>query len=110
MCILTDQNFPSMVQVGGGEEGECLKIIQVENGSLTYLVEAFLSVTSGFNMSAATVVPLSSPSYAAATGTAEYAAEFDWSSGQLRNVFMGGSHSTALNPLLSWWHKQHCCN
>jgi hypothetical protein len=32
--VLVDQNFPLMVPVGG--EGECLKIVQVENGSLTW--------------------------------------------------------------------------
>jgi hypothetical protein len=41
--VLTDQNFPPMVPVGG--EGECLKILQIENGTLVELVEAFLGLT-----------------------------------------------------------------
>jgi hypothetical protein len=40
--VLTDQNFPPMVPAGG--EGECLKIIQVENSSLTDLVDVFLGM------------------------------------------------------------------
>ncbi len=86
--VLSDQNFPPMVSVGG--EGECIKIVQVENGSLTELVEVFLGLTRGFDMPAGAVVLLSSPSYAAVVGTANYAAEFVRSSGQLRNAFMGG--------------------
>jgi hypothetical protein len=46
LFVLTDQNFPPMVPAEG--EGECLKIIQVENGSLADLVEVFLGVTRGF--------------------------------------------------------------
>ncbi len=49
-----------MVLVGG--EGECLKIVQVENGSLTELVEVFLGLTRGFDVPAGAVVMLSSPS------------------------------------------------
>jgi hypothetical protein len=77
-----------MVPVGG--EGECVKIIQVENGSLAELVEVFLGLTRGFDLSAGTVVLLSSPRHAAFVGTAEYAADFVRSSGQIRNAFMGG--------------------
>jgi hypothetical protein len=86
--VLVDQNFPPLVPVGG--EGECLKIIQVENGSLTELVEVFLGLTRGFDVPAGAVVLLSSPSHAAAVGTADYTAEFVRSAGRLRGAFMGG--------------------
>ncbi len=56
--VLVDQNFPPLVLVGG--EGECLKIIQAENGSLTELVEVFLGLTRGFDVPAGAVVLLSS--------------------------------------------------
>ncbi len=46
--ILSDQNFPPMAPAGGG--GECLKIIQVENGTLMDLVEVFLGLSRGFDM------------------------------------------------------------
>jgi hypothetical protein len=86
--VLSDQNFPPMIPVGG--EGECVKIIQVENGSLSDLLEVFLGLTRGFDLPAGAVILLSSPSHAAAVGTVEYAADFVWSSGQVRNAFMGG--------------------
>ncbi len=86
--VLADQNFPPMVPVGG--EGECLKIVQVENGSLTELVEVFLGLTRGFDVPAGAVVLLSSPSHAAAIGTADYTAEFVRSAGRLGGAFMGG--------------------
>jgi hypothetical protein len=83
--ILSDQNFPSMVPVEG--EGECLKIILVENCALTDLVEVFLGLTRGFDMPAGTVVLMSSASHAAAVGTADYAADFVRASGALRGAF-----------------------
>jgi hypothetical protein len=77
-----------MVPVGG--KGECIKVVQDENESLTELVEVFLGLTRGFDVPTGAVVLLSSPSHAAAVGTAEYTAKFVRSWGQLRNAFMGG--------------------
>jgi hypothetical protein len=77
-----------MVPVGG--EGKCLKVIQVENGTLVELVEVFLGMTRGFDLPAGAVVLISSPRHAAAIGTADYAAEFIRASGQLRGAFAGG--------------------
>jgi hypothetical protein len=62
----------------------------VENGSLSDLVEVFLGLTRGFDLPAGAVILLSSPSHAAAVGTAEYAADFVRSSGQVMYAFMGG--------------------
>ncbi len=62
----------------------------MENGSLSDLVEVFLGLTRGFDLPAGAVILLSSPSHAAVVGTAEYAADFVRSSGQVRNAFMGG--------------------
>jgi hypothetical protein len=64
--------------------------MQVENGSLADLVDAFLSLTCGFDLPAGAVLLLSSPSYAASIGTADYAADFVHAAGQLRNALMGG--------------------
>jgi hypothetical protein len=76
-----------MVPAGG--EGECLKIIQVENGTLVELAEVFLSMTRGFDVPAGTVILLASASHAAVVGTADYAAEFVRASGLLRGTFAG---------------------
>jgi hypothetical protein len=96
--ILSDQNFPSMVPVGG--EGECLKIMLIENGSLTELVEAFLGMTRGFDVPAGSVILLASASCAAASGTAEYAAEFVRAAGVLRGAFAGGVNVVHGIPFL----------
>jgi hypothetical protein len=106
--VLVDQNFPPLVPVGG--EGECLKIIQVEYGSLTELVEVFLGLTREFDMPAGAVVLLSSPSHAAAVGTADYTAEFvraRWSS---QGGLHGRCYGSARDPLPNRWHWQHCGN
>jgi hypothetical protein len=92
-----------MVPAGG--EGECIKVIQVENGSLSELVEVFLSITRGFDVPAGTVVLLSSASYIAVMGTADYATEFVRVSGVLRGTFTGGV--SVLHPLPLGWYTQH---
>jgi hypothetical protein len=70
-------------------EGECLKIIQVENGSLADLVEVFFGVTRGFDVPAGAVVLIASASHAAAVGTADYVSDFVRASGSLRGAFVG---------------------
>jgi hypothetical protein len=85
--ILSDQNFPPMAPAGG--EGECLKVIQVENGTLHDLVEVFLGLSRGFDMPAGAVVLISSASHVAAVGAAEYAADFVRASGLLRGAYTG---------------------
>jgi hypothetical protein len=87
LFVLSDQNFPCMVPVEG--EGECLKIILVENGSLADLVEVFLGVTRGFDVPVGAVVLMASASHAAAVGAADYAADFVRASGTLRGAFAG---------------------
>jgi hypothetical protein len=52
------------------------KIVQVENGSMADLMEVFLGLTRGFDMPTGAMVLLSSPSFAATIGTAEYATEY----------------------------------
>jgi hypothetical protein len=96
--ILTDQNFPPMVPVGG--EGECLKILQIENGTLVKLVDAFLVLTRGFDVPASTVALLGSASYAALVGTADYCAEFVRAAGRLRGAFSGGINTLHGIPFL----------
>jgi hypothetical protein len=72
-----------------GGEGECLKIIQIENGTLMDLVEVFLGLSRGFDMPAGAVVLISSASHVTAVGAAEYAADFVRASGQLRGAYAG---------------------
>ncbi len=77
-----------------------MKILQIENGSLVELVDAFLVLTRGFDVPAGTVALLGSASYAALVGTAEYCAEFVRAAGQLRGAFSGGINTLHGNPFL----------
>jgi hypothetical protein len=92
--ILSDQNFPSMVPV----EGECPKVILIENCALSDLIEVFLGLTRGFDMPAGAVVLMCSASHAAAVGTADYAADFVRASGALREAFAGASRYFTVSP------------
>jgi hypothetical protein len=69
--VLTDQNFPPMIPAGGEGDGECLKVIQIEHGSLAELVNVFLEITKGFSIPAGTIVVMASASSMAVYGTAD---------------------------------------
>ncbi len=97
--VLSDQNFPPMVPAEG--EGECLKIIQVENGALADLVEVFLGLTRGFDVPAGMVILLASASHAAAVGSSEYAMDFFRASGSIRGAFAGSV--TVVHGSPSYW-------
>ncbi len=51
-----------MIPAGGEGDGECIKIIQVEHGSLTELVDVFLEITKGFSIPTRTVLMMASAS------------------------------------------------
>jgi hypothetical protein len=93
--VLTDQNFPPAVPVAG--DGECLKIIAVEDGTLDELATAFLDITKGFSMPAGTVVVLCSVSNLAWAGTAAYAGE--WMAVRRRIVRMLGGGVEVIHGL-----------
>ncbi len=54
-------------------DGDCFKVIQVENASLSDLTTVFLAALEGFTMPAGAVVLISSLSHLAAVSTAAYA-------------------------------------
>jgi hypothetical protein len=85
--------------VGGGK-GECLKIIQIENGTLVELVDVFLELTKGFTVLAGTVLLISSASHMAAVGTAEYAAAFVRARVRVGKTFTNGVRVLHGLPLL----------
>ncbi len=66
------------------------KILQIEHGSLTELVDVFLEITKGFSIPAGTVLVMASASSMAMIGTAEYAKEFVSANIRLRETFAGG--------------------
>ena len=66
--ILSDQCFPPVLPAGEG--GDCLAIVQIEDGTLMELACAFLDLTNGFDLPVGSVVVLSSPSQLARHGMA----------------------------------------
>ncbi len=71
---LTDQNF--IATLPGSESKDCLKIIRIENASLVELANLFLEILEGKKVKPGTCVLVSSLSYLAKVGAAEYAAEW----------------------------------
>jgi hypothetical protein len=93
--VLYDQCFPPVVPAEG--DGECLKILQIEDGTLVELIDAFLDITKGFSVPAGSVVVISSASHLARVGTAaEYADVGD----RLRGVVGGGIELVHGFPIL----------
>lgn len=86
--VLSDQNFPPLVPAEGG--GDCLKIIQIENASLSDLTKVFLGTVEGFAMPAGTVVLICSVSHLAAVGTAMYAEDLVRAFKTLRHAYGTG--------------------
>ena len=68
---ISDQNFPAFLPSLG--EGECVKIVRIEDASLDELVTYFLETIRGFAVPAGSVVMLHSASHLAWVGAAAYA-------------------------------------
>ena len=68
--ILSDQSFPASLPTGG--EGQCLKIIRLEDSSLADLTSIFLETISSSVVPAGSVVMLHSLSHLAWVGAAAY--------------------------------------
>ena len=96
--VLSDQNCPPLVPAEG--EGDCLKIIQVENASLSDLTDVFLAAVKGYAMPAGTVVLIGSVSHLAAVGTAGYAEDLVGALAAIRNTYRSGISVMHGIPLL----------
>jgi hypothetical protein len=96
--ILSDQCFPPVLPAEG--DGECCKILLIEDGTLLELIDAFLDLTKGFTVPAGSVVVLASASYLASVGTATYAAEYVAVRRRLVGVMGGGIELTHGLPIL----------
>jgi hypothetical protein len=66
--VLSDQNFPAVIPVEG--QGDCFKILLLENASLSDLMTVLLAALEGFTVPAGTVVLIGSVSHLAAVGMA----------------------------------------
>ncbi len=58
--VLSDQNFPGSLPCSSGE---CLKIIRIENGMLREIVECFLDLIKGRELSAGSTVVIFSATH-----------------------------------------------
>jgi hypothetical protein len=86
--VLADHCFPAALPAEG--EGDCIKVLRIENASLIELSDAFLEATRGFVVPAGSVVVLTSVSKLAEVGTAKYAADFVAARARLLAAFQGG--------------------
>ena len=96
--VLSDQNFPAVLPVEG--EGDCFKILLVENASLSDLSTVLLAALEGFTVPAGTVVLISSVSHLAAVGTAAYAEDLVRACKAVRAVYGNGITVMHGIPLL----------
>ena len=83
--VLTDQTFPAALPANG--DGECLKIMRVEDATLQELVNVFLETMYGFSIPAGTVIMLHSTTHLAWMGAAAYAEDFVKSVRTIYNAF-----------------------
>ena len=72
--VVCDQSFPASIPTGG--EGECVKIIRIEDGCLEELASVLLDTIKPFSVPAGTVVLIHSLSHLAWVGAAAYAEDF----------------------------------
>jgi hypothetical protein len=84
--ILSDQNFPAIVPCNGGE---CLKVVRVEEGSLSEIVNVWLETTKGKDFPAGSVVVLFSASHLLMRGLAGYLSDMAVEFGKIDRIFKG---------------------
>jgi len=68
--VLADQHFPAFVPAYG--EGECLKILRIEDTGPIELAQRFLEVVKGFSMPAGSVVLVTALSHLIRRGAQQY--------------------------------------
>ncbi len=89
---------PSVIPVEG--EGDCFKILLVENASLNDLTTVLLAALEGFTVPAGTVVLISSVSHLAEVGTAAYVEDLVRACKAVRVVYGNGITVMHGIPLL----------
>ena len=97
--MLLDQSFPACIPTGG--EGECLKIVRLEDGSLSDLVNIFLESVKKFVMPAGSIILLHSISHLAWAGPAAYCEDFVRARQKILAVYRSGLSVIGGLPLLA---------
>ncbi len=85
--ILSDQCFPPVLPVGGGEGVDCPALILIENARPYELAGAFLDLVRGFDVPMGTVVVISSASHLGRSGTAAYAGDIVAAMSRIREAY-----------------------
>ena len=97
--VLADQSFPACFPTGG--EGECLKILRLEDGNLSDLVNIFLETVKQFVVPAGSIVLLHSISHLAWAGPAAYSEDFVRARQKIYAVYRSGLTVIGGLPLLA---------
>ena len=97
--VLADQSFPACFPTGG--EGECLKILRLEDGTLSDLTSIFLDTVKPFTVPAGSVVLLHSISLLAWAGPAAYCEDFVRARQRIYGVYRSGLTVMGGLPLLA---------
>jgi hypothetical protein len=95
---LSDQNFSPSLPCSNGE---CLKIMRVEDASLNEIVTGFLDLTRGKEIPTGSVILLFSASHLLLRGVAGYMADYMEEVGRINAVFRGGLICSHGIPILS---------
>jgi hypothetical protein len=96
--VLADQCFPPVLPPE--TDGECIKILRIEDGGVVELLNAFLEATKGFRIPAGTVIVIFSASRLSAIGTEAYATEFAEARFRLQRVVGDGIEMLHGFPIL----------
>ena len=97
--VLSDQSFPACFPTGG--EGECLKILRLEDGTLSNLTNIFLESVKQFIVPAGSVVLLHSTSLLAWAGPAAYCEDFVRARQRIYGVYRSSLTVIGGLPLLA---------
>jgi hypothetical protein len=87
--VLSDQCFGPVLPSTGN--GDCLDIVQIEDGTLMELESAFLDLANGYDVPVGSVVVLSSTSMLLRTGPAAYAEQMVRSFARIRDAYKGSA-------------------
>ncbi len=97
--MLSYQCFPPVLPADG--DGDCLAIIQIENGDLSGLVAAFLDLVTGYDLPVGSVVLLSSAAQLLRIGPAAYSEEVVRACFRIREAYGGTVSSLHGIPIFT---------
>jgi hypothetical protein len=95
--ILSDQNFPAVLPCSNGE---CVKILRIEDGSVAELINCWLTITRGHNIPAGSVVVVFSATHLLMEGLGGYVEDTVKGLNKLDAIFRGGIIAIPGIPVL----------